>query len=259
MGSISNAISTLARSLFWTGKNIARSGIDRFGSSMIIVGLTLLTTTRDTIVQELNLKGQATSASEAGITDALSWFRRQSTHPVAIFEPVHDPDKRIIDTEDAAIGIVREFEISNQTGHYGRYEVMKLDPVTAATKVRTYVQGSGETHADMLDNYDDGIVSLPVLTPSRGSPTQRTRRRPPGADQAGPGSGQRQREAGFAGERGADQRPGLLGDRRFGTFQAGEQPLENRVRSVGEAALGHGGFQLNPSVEGLHHPTENAA
>jgi hypothetical protein len=106
------------------------------GSSMIIVGLTLLTTTRDAIVQELNLKGQATSAAEAGITDALSWFRRQSTQPVAVFEPVYDPDQQIIDTEDESIGIVREFEISAQTGHYGRYEVMKVDPVTAATVVR---------------------------------------------------------------------------------------------------------------------------
>lgn len=106
------------------------------GSSMIIVGLTLLTTTRDAIVQELNLKGQATSAAEAGVTDALSWFRRQSTQPVATFEPVYDPDQQIIDTEDADIGIVREFEISTQTGHYGRYEVMKVDPITSATVVK---------------------------------------------------------------------------------------------------------------------------
>lgn len=106
------------------------------GSSMIIVGLTLLTTTRDAIVQELNLKGQATSAAEAGITDALSWFRRQSSQPVDTFEPVYDPDQQIIDTEDASIGIVREFEISTQTGHYGRYEVMKVDPITAATVVQ---------------------------------------------------------------------------------------------------------------------------
>jgi len=105
------------------------------GSSMIIVGLTLLTTTRDAIVQELNLKGQATSAAEAGITDALSWFRRQSTQPVAIFEPIYDPDDSIIDTEDPDIGIVREFEISTQTSHYGRYEVMKVDPVSAEAVV----------------------------------------------------------------------------------------------------------------------------
>lgn len=106
------------------------------GSSLIIVGLTLLTTTRDAIVHELNLKGQATSAAEAGITDALSWFRRQSTQPVETFAPVYDPDQQIIDTEDESIGIVREFEISAQTGHYGRYEVMKVDPVNSATVVR---------------------------------------------------------------------------------------------------------------------------
>ena len=106
------------------------------GSSLIIIGLTLLTTTRDAIVHELNLKGQATSAAEAGITDSLSWFRRQSTQPVALFEPVYDPDQDIIDTEDATIGIVREFEISSQTGHYGRYEVMKVDPVSTDVVVQ---------------------------------------------------------------------------------------------------------------------------
>ncbi len=106
------------------------------GSSLIIIGLTLLTTTRDAIVHELNLKGQATSAAEAGITDSLSWFRRQSTQPVALFVPVYDPDQDIIDTEDATIGIVREFEISSQTGHYGRYEVMKVDPVSTDVVVQ---------------------------------------------------------------------------------------------------------------------------
>jgi len=105
------------------------------GASMIVVGLTLLTTTRDAIVHELNLKGQATSAADAGISDALSWFRRQETQPVEVFDPILDPDNEIYDTEDPNIGIVREFPINVDTRYYGRYEVMKTDPVSAEAVV----------------------------------------------------------------------------------------------------------------------------
>ncbi len=40
--------------------------------------------------------------------------------------------------------------------------------IQIVNELRAYVQGGGETHADMLDNYDDGIVSLPVLTTQHG-------------------------------------------------------------------------------------------
>jgi hypothetical protein len=40
--------------------------------------------------------------------------------------------------------------------------------IQIVNELRAYVQGGGETHADMLDNYDDGIVSLPVLTTQKG-------------------------------------------------------------------------------------------
>jgi hypothetical protein len=99
-------------------------------SSMIIVGLTLLMTTRDAIVHELQLKGRATSVAEAGLTDALYWFRRQDTQPVVEFDPVLDPDNEIFDSDEPELGIVREIEISPQTDLYGRYEVRRVDPLT---------------------------------------------------------------------------------------------------------------------------------
>jgi hypothetical protein len=101
------------------------------GSSMIIVGLTLLMTTRDAIVHELHLRGRATAVAEAGLTDALYWFRRQNTQPVQTFTPILDPENNIYDTDEPDIGIVREIEISPQTDLFGRYEVMKVDPLTA--------------------------------------------------------------------------------------------------------------------------------
>ena len=106
------------------------------GSSLIFMGLTLLLTSRDAIVHELHLKGQATGAAEAGISDALSWFRRQQTQPVEDFSPILDPENNIFDTEDPEIGIVREFRISPQSELYGRYEVMKIDPYTSEPVVQ---------------------------------------------------------------------------------------------------------------------------
>jgi len=99
-------------------------------SSMIIVGLTLLMTTRDAIVHELHLKARATSVAEAGLTDALYWFRRQKTQPVVAFDPILDPDNNIFDSDEPELGIVREIEISPQTDLYGRYEVRRVDPGT---------------------------------------------------------------------------------------------------------------------------------
>lgn len=106
------------------------------GSSMIIVGLTLLMTTRDAIIHELHLRGRATAVAEAGLTDALYWFRRQDTQPVQAFIPILDPGNNIYDTDEPDIGIVREIEISPQTDLYGRYEVMKVDPVTSEQVVQ---------------------------------------------------------------------------------------------------------------------------
>ncbi len=74
------------------------------------------------------LGGQARQFAEAGIIDALSWFRRQTTQPVVAFDPKRDTTVTppILDTDDPAIGIVRSFEISR--GVWGRYEVRRSIP-----------------------------------------------------------------------------------------------------------------------------------
>jgi hypothetical protein len=74
------------------------------------------------------LDGQARQFAEAGLNDAVSWFRRQATQPVTGFVPVLDElaSPPVLDTDDPAVGIVRQFEISR--GVWGRYEVRRFVP-----------------------------------------------------------------------------------------------------------------------------------
>jgi hypothetical protein len=71
------------------------------------------------------LNAQATQFARAGITDTLSWFRRQTSQPVTDFEPILDTLSvpPIFDTADPDVGIVREFLIGGSI--WGRYEIWK--------------------------------------------------------------------------------------------------------------------------------------
>jgi hypothetical protein len=68
-------------------------------------------------------QGQALDLARAGIVDAYAWFRRQATQPVSTFAPVRNlaAVPPINETDDPAVGLVREFQIS--PGYWGRYEV----------------------------------------------------------------------------------------------------------------------------------------
>lgn len=83
-------------------------------------------------------RSQTYHIARAGLTDAVSWFKRQTTQPVATFNPSPDPsnpphgdtwDPYSIDPGGSTrgnknLGIVQEFELS--PGLWGRYEVGKL-------------------------------------------------------------------------------------------------------------------------------------
>jgi hypothetical protein len=71
------------------------------------------------------LNAQATQFARAGITDTLSWFRRQTSQPVTDFEPILDTlsTPPLLDTADPDVGIVREFLIGGSI--WGRYEIWK--------------------------------------------------------------------------------------------------------------------------------------
>jgi hypothetical protein len=69
--------------------------------------------------------GQAIGFARSGLTEALGWFRKQTSQPVVTFAPVLDnvANPPILDTIDPEIGIVREFRITGNI--WGRYEVWK--------------------------------------------------------------------------------------------------------------------------------------
>ncbi len=86
---------------------------------------------------------QAIQFARSGITETLTWFRRQTSQPVTVFEPVINLSSipPIQDTDDADIGIMREFKIAGKT--WGRYEVWKEwaadpDPVRLAWRNQLY-------------------------------------------------------------------------------------------------------------------------
>jgi hypothetical protein len=89
---------------------------------------------------ELNYHGQAVNAAKAGLIDALSWFRRQTSQPVKVFEPVRDDtlSPPIDETDDASIGLVREYKISERDNLFERYEIRKVRTLPAKPPKRPY-------------------------------------------------------------------------------------------------------------------------
>jgi len=92
---------------------------------MINIGTIILFNTRTKATLQLKTHGQAVNVAKAGLIDALSWFRRQTTQPVTAFNPQLNPPEAN-DTDDPSIGLVREFELSPSEGLWARYEVRKI-------------------------------------------------------------------------------------------------------------------------------------
>lgn len=87
--------------------------------------------------------GQAVQFAKSGLIEGLGWLRKQTAQPVTAFEPALDAGATppVLDTIDPAIGIVREFEITDSI--WGRYEVWKQwdsDPVPTRLTWRQQMQ-----------------------------------------------------------------------------------------------------------------------
>ena len=93
---------------------------------MIMSGTVVLDSLGKKSKLAFQVHGQARQFAEAGLVDGLGWFRRQTSQPVLTFAPIRDEEAipPILDTEDPAIGLVKEFKISK--GVYGRYELRKF-------------------------------------------------------------------------------------------------------------------------------------
>jgi hypothetical protein len=100
---------------------------------LLVVGIVMAGTERTEAVKEIaavefDAGGHARQAAESGLVDALSWLRRQYEQPVTEFAPKRDMsvDPPVNETDDASVGLVREYEISR--GFWGRYVVEKGRP-----------------------------------------------------------------------------------------------------------------------------------
>src|SRR5690606_15406859 len=59
-------------------------------AGLVATGTLVLSSTRTRTEVNFRLHGQAAQFARAGLTEALGWFRRQTTQPVTVFAPVLD-------------------------------------------------------------------------------------------------------------------------------------------------------------------------
>lgn len=105
--------------------------------TMIGTGLILIQITQSGLSEQLRYHGQAVNAAQAGLVDALAWFRRETTQPVSAFTPERDMSVTppVNETDDASVGIVREYLVDSVGSVWGRYEV-PLSGVVDVTQER---------------------------------------------------------------------------------------------------------------------------
>jgi hypothetical protein len=116
--------------------------------AIIAMGITITGTIsvrahRDATMIRFATNGQAVEFARSGLVEALGWFRKQTSQPVLLFEPLLDDAATppVLDTADPEIGLVREFEISGAL--WGRYEVWRewaADPDPERLQFRQQVQ-----------------------------------------------------------------------------------------------------------------------
>lgn len=114
-------------------------------SGVMMASLQVFEKADKVIDYELNYHGQAVNAAKAGLIDALSWFRRQTSQPVRDFTPVLDEtvNPPIDETDDPTIGLVREYLVSHRDNLFERYEVRKKRILPAKLPKRPYATTIG--------------------------------------------------------------------------------------------------------------------
>lgn len=98
---------------------------------LTLTSFVMLETNNKVVGRQLAFYGQASNAAQAGLIETLSWFRRQTTQPVAAFNPQLNlaATTPVNDTDDSTIGIVRDYELSHTNNTWARYEVRKSEVV----------------------------------------------------------------------------------------------------------------------------------
>ncbi len=106
-------------------------------ASAIAAGVVLLEQSSRTSKYVFEARDQAYGVARAGLIDAMSWFRRQTSQPVTVFNPRLDlsADPKINETDNAAVGIVRNYAITPSI--WARYEVRLVGGLNGIQDVTT--------------------------------------------------------------------------------------------------------------------------
>jgi hypothetical protein len=130
-----------------------------FGT-LVIAGVVLSGTTTRTSIDRLAAidfaaQGQAEAVASAGLVDAYAWFRRQTVQPVTVFAPKRNlaAVPPVNETDDPAIGLVREYEIMPSL--WARYEVRPGTP--AESFVDANANGRFDTGEVFTDSNGNGV------------------------------------------------------------------------------------------------------
>lgn len=114
-------------------------------AGIVFTGSLLEKSNQERMSTAWRVRSQATQLARAGLTEGVSWFRRQAVQPVTQFQPIIDLNTvpPTIDTMDPDVGIVREFRIRGRV--WGRYEVWKIwnddpDPTRLAWRHKMQVE-----------------------------------------------------------------------------------------------------------------------
>lgn len=109
---------------------------------MLTTGLTLVMNSQKDTSETFKIQGQAANIAQAGLQDAVNWFKRQgavkqadqTTHPCkdAAFNPQYDADPELSATDNSTVGIVKDMQIKGRI--YGRY-VLQKQPCGSAENV----------------------------------------------------------------------------------------------------------------------------
>ncbi|MDD5687166.1 MAG: hypothetical protein PHE88_04955 [Elusimicrobia bacterium] len=101
---------------------------------LILTGAQLITNSYRESKQQQNTVAEAENVAKSGLVDAISWFKRQEAQPVhnSSHSPLHswedgafNPKEVKLDTIDENMGLVKEYELSENGIRWARYEVKR--------------------------------------------------------------------------------------------------------------------------------------
>lgn len=135
---------------------------------LLTTGLTLVLNSQKDTTDAFRIQGQAANVAQAGLQDAVNWFKRQgavkqinqATHPCkdAAFDPQFNIDPELSATDNSSVGIVKDIQIKGNI--YGRY-ILRKQPCGSAenpNNVRDITAIKGKSTIKPPEKWPDGSL-----------------------------------------------------------------------------------------------------